>query len=87
MLKPRPSGDKKGRKKFAHITLLLYNNYENNYITKENTNMSEENKNTKQKSVKPHVFTKTPEVKNVKPIDDLVEKWKNIKERNGGENN
>lgn len=49
--------------------------------------MNKENKNTKQKSVKSHVFTKTPEVKNVKPIDDLVEKWKNIKERNGGENN
>ena len=49
--------------------------------------MNKENKNTKQKSVKPHIFTKTPEVKNVKPIDDLVEKWKNIKERNGGENN
>lgn len=54
----RPSGDKKGRKKFAHITLLLYNNYENNYITKENTNMSEENKNTKQKSVKETFDTK-----------------------------
>lgn len=78
---------RKDENKFAHTTLLLYNNYKNDYITKENTYMNKENKNTKQKSVKSHVFTKTPDVKNVKPIDDLVEKWKNIKERNGGENN
>lgn len=44
--------------KFAYTTLLLYNNYKNNYITKENTYMNKENKITKQKPVKETFDTK-----------------------------